>query len=214
MAEKKEVKSGLSLAAFEIIVILSLVIGLASIGYDWITKNIGGLKPVYYKIIFAIINFYARFTIFSIFLSFFLIILVIIYIIKEKEVRKKIMAKVLPNGAQAKIHLDSVIVENPKWKLVEAHINSDDASKWRLAILEADIILNDLLDSLQLHGESIGDKLKNIEQSDFNNLEQAWEAHKIRNAIAHQGSEFLLTQKEAKRVIKLYQSVFDEFEII
>ncbi len=214
MAEKKEIKSGLSLAAFEIIVILSLLVGMATIAYNWVTKNIDSWKPVFDKIIFAIINFYARFVIFSVFLCFFLFILVIIYIIRENKIRKKIMERVLPKGEQVKIHLEDAVIENPKWKLVESHINSDDASKWRLAILEADIILNDLLESLQLHGESIGDKLKKIEPSDFNHLEQAWEAHKIRNAIAHQGSEFLLTQREAKRVIKLYESVFEEFEII
>ena len=106
------------------------------------------------------------------------------------------------------------MIENPKWKIVEEHINSDDANKWKLAILEADIILSELLDSLQLHGEGIGEKLKNVEASDFDNLEQAWEAHKIRNAIAHQGSDFLLTQREAKRVIELYRSVFQEFKVI
>ena len=124
------------------------------------------------------------------------------------------MAKVLPKEGEKKFSSDNAIIQNPKWKLVEDHMNSDDASKWKLAILEADIILNELLDSLQLHGESIGEKLKAVESSDFDHIEQAWEAHKIRNAIAHQGSEFLITQREAKRVIALYKSVFDEFKII
>ena len=104
--------------------------------------------------------------------------------------------------------------ENKKWNLVQEHISSDDPNKWKLAILEADIILSDLLDTFQLPGESIGEKLKAVEASDFTNIENAWEAHKIRNAIAHQGSEFLITQREAKRVIGLYQTVFEEFKIV
>jgi transposase len=62
--------------------------------------------------------------------------------------------------------------------------------------------------------ESIGEKLKSIEPSDFTNIENAWEAHKIRNTIAHEGSEFLINEREAKRVIGLYESVFREFEYI
>ena len=65
-----------------------------------------------------------------------------------------------------------------------------------------------------LKGESIGERLKVVETGDFDHIEEAWEAHKIRNAIAHQGSDFLLTKREAQRVLSLYESVFKEFEII
>ena len=125
------------------------------------------------------------------------------------------MNQVLPVGGDKKLKPeDYKVEENPKWKIVEEHINSDDPNKWKLAILEADILLNELLESLNLPGEGIGEKLKNVEASDFDHIEEAWEAHKIRNAIAHQGSDFLLTQRESKRVIKLYESVFREFELI
>ena len=101
-----------------------------------------------------------------------------------------------------------------KWKLIQEHISSDDSSKWRLAILEADILLGELLDSLNLPGEGIGEKLKSVSVENFKNIEQAWEAHKIRNAIAHQGSDFSITQREAKRVIELFRLVFEEFGVI
>ena len=108
----------------------------------------------------------------------------------------------------------SCLPVNLKWKLVIEHMSSEEASNWKLAIIEADIILGELLESLQLHGESIGEKLKNVGAGDFDHIEQAWEAHKIRNAITHQGSDFLLTEREAKRIIRLYESVFEEFKII
>lgn len=103
---------------------------------------------------------------------------------------------------------------NPKWEKVLEHIGSQNAGDWRLAILEADILLDELLDALRYRGESIGDKLKKIEASDFSTLDLAWEAHKIRNQVAHEGSEFLLSEREAKRVISLYEEVFKEFRFI
>jgi hypothetical protein len=103
---------------------------------------------------------------------------------------------------------------NPKWQKILDHIESLNENDWRLAIIESDIMLDDLLDKLSLQGETIGDKLKTVEKSDFVTIDNAWEAHKIRNQIAHEGSEFGLTQREARRVIELYRSVFEEFQII
>lgn len=103
---------------------------------------------------------------------------------------------------------------NPKWERVVAHIESQNEGDWRLAILEADILLSEVLDTLSLLGETVGDKLKSIEKSDLLTLSNAWEAHKVRNQIAHEGSDFILSQREARRVIELYKTVFEEFKII
>ncbi|HEY4505344.1 MAG TPA: hypothetical protein VJG67_01515 [Candidatus Paceibacterota bacterium] len=104
--------------------------------------------------------------------------------------------------------------KNPQWERILFHSESVNENDWRLAILEADIMLGDMLEKMALPGESIGDKLKAVEKSDFLTVENAWEAHKVRNQIAHEGVSFILNQHEAKRVIGLYQSVFQEFQII
>lgn len=105
-------------------------------------------------------------------------------------------------------------VLNQKWQKVQAHINSTNPSDWRLAILEADIMLGDVLEKMGYQGDSIGEKLKGIEKSDFVTLDLAWEAHKVRNQIAHEGADFLLNDRDARRIIELYQKVFEEFYYI
>lgn len=112
-----------------------------------------------------------------------------------------------------KIHVADVGI-NPKWQSILDHIETESQNDWRHAILEADIMLDDLLDKLGLPGETMGDKLKAVEKSDFTTIDSAWEAHKVRNQIAHEGGDFVLTQREARRVIDLYKKVFEEFEII
>jgi hypothetical protein len=104
--------------------------------------------------------------------------------------------------------------KNGRWERIIELINSANSSDWRLAIIEADVMLEDLLNSMGYHGESIGEMLKAVEVSDFLTLDAAWEAHKVRNKIAHSGSEFALNEREAKRVIALFESVFREFKII
>ena len=101
-----------------------------------------------------------------------------------------------------------------RWDSVKSHIESTNQNDWRQAILEADIMLDDLLNKMEYHGEGVGEKLKRVEKADFNTLDDAWEAHKVRNQIAHEGSALSLSQYEAKRVINLYKNVFEEFYYI
>ncbi len=102
---------------------------------------------------------------------------------------------------------------NYKWGEILNKIDSFNESDWRVAIIEADTMLEEMLDKMRYHGENIGEKLRAIEESDFTTLSQAWEAHKIRNKIAHEG-DFVLTKREARRVIDLYRQVFEEFHYI
>ncbi len=104
--------------------------------------------------------------------------------------------------------------KNIRWERVVEHINSPNPNDWKFAILEADIILDDLLNTMGYKGETMADKLKTIEKSDFLTLDAAWEAHKIRNQIAHEGADFLVTEREARRVVSLFEAVFKEFHFI
>ncbi|MEK7227703.1 MAG: hypothetical protein AAB641_02315 [Patescibacteria group bacterium] len=103
---------------------------------------------------------------------------------------------------------------NEKWLKVTEHVNSENPSDWRLAIIEADVMLEELLRNLNYHGDSVGEMLKSVDKSDFLSLESAWEAHKIRNSIAHEGGNFQLNEREARRAITLFEKVFREFGIV
>ncbi len=163
---------------------------------------------------YYLINLFAKYAVFAFLFSIAMLIVIVLYAYRYNATKDRMIKKIVPQGSEAGGDMAATEAENPKWKLVQEHINSDDPNKWKLAILESDIILADLLDSLQLPGDGVGEKLKAVEKSDFNTIEDAWEAHKIRNAIAHEGSDFLINAREAKRVIGLYENVFTEFEII
>jgi len=101
--------------------------------------------------------------------------------------------------------------ELSRWKKIETLFYSGGESNWRQAIIEADIMLDEMLAVQGYRGDTVGDKLKAVEPSDFNTLQYAWAAHKIRNNIAHQGQGFVLTEREAKQAMHWYERVFDEF---
>ncbi len=103
---------------------------------------------------------------------------------------------------------------NPRWQNIESLMESERAGDWREAIMEADIILDDMLTRQGYKGDGVGEKLKLVEPSDFDSLQDAWEAHKVRNQVAHQGSAFNFSETLARRTIAQYEKVFREFEMI
>lgn len=117
-------------------------------------------------------------------------------------------------NAIAHFHGDAGHHVDKRWQNVLTRIESLSEGDWRLAIIEADIILEDMLTKMGYHGEGVGEKLKLAERSDFNTLDIAWEAHKVRNRIAHDGPAFHLSHDEARRVVGLFQKVFEEFYFI
>lgn len=109
---------------------------------------------------------------------------------------------------------DGEKIANKDWENVKKHIESPNENDWRQAIIEADIMLDIMLSKIGYDGDTVAEKLKNVEESDFVTLQKAWEAHKIRNRIAHDGSKFKINRGEAERVIGLFEQVFKEFYYI
>ena len=105
-------------------------------------------------------------------------------------------------------------LEDSRWTYIRNLIEGTEESQWRQAIIEADIMLDELLSKLGYEGNSIGDKLKTVNPRQFNTLNDAWEAHKVRNEIAHQGSAYQLSDHIAYRTINHYENVFREFHVI
>ena len=106
------------------------------------------------------------------------------------------------------------VTEHHRWTHVRELIESATANDWRQAIIEADIILDDMLTRRGYVGTTIGEKLKTANPAHFRTLQDAWEAHKVRNEIAHQGSAYPLTDHIAYRTILQYENVFKEHDEI
>lgn len=103
-------------------------------------------------------------------------------------------------------------VESSRWANVQALMRQNTDASWRQAIIESDVILDELLTRLGYLSTSIGEKLRMVNRERFRTLDQAWEAHKVRNEIAHQGSAYQLTEQIAQRTIANYEAVFREHE--
>ncbi|MEO6729481.1 MAG: hypothetical protein ABIM99_06190 [Candidatus Dojkabacteria bacterium] len=85
--------------------------------------------------------------------------------------------------------------EDANWKLqaktnlnkVRGLTTSNDESKLKTAVIEADKLLDYVLKSKKVKGETLGDRLKSSKNlfstSSYNKV---WEVHKLRNRLAHE----------------------------
>ncbi len=100
-----------------------------------------------------------------------------------------------------------------RWKNVLSLSTSETKSDWRVAILEADILLDDALSLFEVEGETLGERLKKVERIDLPSIDRAWRAHKFRNKLAH-SRDFLFDQDEVLQHISDYQTVFRDIGIL
>ena len=98
-----------------------------------------------------------------------------------------------------------------EWSVVSSYMEDEIEAMWRLGIIEADNLLYQVLDEKGYKGDTLGEMLKD---ANFRSLHQAWDAHKVRNRIAHDGSSYTLTDREARRVYHLYEEVLRELKAI
>lgn len=118
---------------------------------------------------------------------------------REEWLKKYVHGPSTPGGAA-----------KTRWGYVKNLFASQNEADWRLAIIEADSMLEDLMMRLGYDGNTLGERLKSADQINFPKLQLAWQAHLIRNKIAHEGSAFKLSKLQAGRVMHWYEEVFKD----
>jgi hypothetical protein len=159
---------------------------------------------------FSLVTILSYWKIVGTILSLLLLAGIIYSVIRKKEIEK-----------EGQHYYDTYFVthvaepqRNVRWEKVEQLFASPNSSDWRLAIIEADAMLDELIISLGYPGANLGERLKGIQRGDFPTLNEAWEAHKVRNRIAHEGMNFVMTDRDARQVKMNYETVFRDAQYI
>ncbi len=93
-------------------------------------------------------------------------------------------------------------------------VESPNDSDWRVAIIEADSMMEEILKEKGMSGNTVSELLEGAKESGYRSIQDAWDAHLVRNKIAHEGLDFLISQFEARRTIKMFQNFFEELRVI
>jgi len=99
------------------------------------------------------------------------------------------------------------------WKEIEEKMKGGRKTEMKLAIIEADRVLDEVLKVAGYKGETIAERMEKVTPAQLTNIDKVWRAHKIRNRIVHE-SEFNISEQEVEEVIKTYKKAFQEFGLI
>ncbi len=101
-----------------------------------------------------------------------------------------------------------------RWNEIKRHLDGDNPIEWKMAIIEADSLIDDIMKRIGYKGETLAERLKTIEPSDFENLQNIWEAHKIRNRIVHEPGKMELDRSTAQAAIEKYEKALRELKYL
>lgn len=96
---------------------------------------------------------------------------------------------------------------------IKTKLETEMESEWKLAVIEADKILDDILSKMDIGGTSLGERLNKLNTDSLPNVEEVKEAHKIRNNIIHDPT-YKLSLEEAKRVISIYEKTLGDLHAL
>lgn len=102
---------------------------------------------------------------------------------------------------------------NARWEEIKRHVNSFVEAEWKLAVIEGDKFVDDVLKTAGFAGESMGERLMLIKPDQIINLQYLWDAHKLRNLLVHDPN-FRLTHQQALFAINAFESVLKELSAL
>ena len=159
-------------------------------------------------------SFWAVFSVIAIVLSLIFLVGFIYSKIRLTQMYEIMEQNVKDEEAMWAARHEAPDTRNARWDNIQQKVAENSPESWRIAIIEADIMLDETLTQAGYVGQSLGEKLKTANPQSFTTIQDAWEAHKVRNEIAHTGSDFVLTQKTAKETLLRFERVFKEFDVI
>lgn len=89
------------------------------------------------------------------------------------------------------------------WSSVDLLMADEREASWVKAVFEADKILDYVLTLKNVAGANLGEKLKNGKNL-FSTVQVAWDAHKLRNHLAHE-VDVKLARHEAERAVRFFK---------
>jgi hypothetical protein len=120
-------------------------------------------------------------------------------------------------------------VHNLRHAMIETDLSKEEAKKsWvnikrlffkgddndlKIAVIEADKLLEEALRESGIRGISLGDRLKNIKPGQLQDIDKVWQAHRLRNQIVHEPT-FKLKRDLAERALDIYEKTLKQLGLL
>jgi hypothetical protein len=98
-----------------------------------------------------------------------------------------------------------------KWIEIE-QLSASGSMGAKMAIVEADKLLDGVLKSMMMHGETLGERLK-FAGYKYPELRNVWPAHRLRNQIVHE-STFSVSERHARAALHDYEKALKSIGVL
>lgn len=133
------------------------------------------------------------------FLILVLVAAVVIFAVVSRPVQRKRPTR-RPASIGGKMDREFVV---SKWATIRGLAASGGGSNLKNAVSEADKLLDYCMRHSGFRGETMGERLKNDGRR-FSDLNGIWEAHKVRNALAHE-ADFDLVPSQVNDALNKFE---------
>ncbi len=99
------------------------------------------------------------------------------------------------------------------WDKIKARLSADDQAQHKLAIIEADQLVEGLMKDMKFKGSNMAEILDNLYPDQIENIDDLKRAHLIRNQIVHDET-FDVDKKTAQEVMGIYETFLRDNEFM
>ncbi len=99
------------------------------------------------------------------------------------------------------------------WEKILSRLELPDESEHKLAIIEADDVVDGILKRMGHHGANLSERLLHLSHATLPNINDLQQAHVVRNNVVHDPN-YRLTLDEAKRTLKIYEKALQDLQAL
>lgn len=99
------------------------------------------------------------------------------------------------------------------WNKIKRHLENGSESEYKLAIIEADNMLESTLKRMGYGGVTLEERLAKLTSATLPNIEEIYQAHQMRNNIVR-NPNFVLSLDESQKTISIYEKAFRDLQIL
>ena len=99
------------------------------------------------------------------------------------------------------------------WNKILKRLDTGMESEYKLALIEADDMLDTSLKRMGYMGNTLEERLGKLTSATIENIDDIYQAHEIRNTIVH-NPDYRLSLDEVRSTLDIYQRAFNSLQIL
>lgn len=96
-----------------------------------------------------------------------------------------------------------------RWRSMEEQLTTEERKDYKKAIIEADALVDAALRTHGFSGETMGERMREVTRDRLPSIEDLWQAHRVRNAIAHD-PHYMVSLREGHDTMQIYKKVLED----